>query len=105
MLVRHRHANSDFLRRSVSAGRPRRWRAPEMLADDRGRQAEDVLRDLRLPVGEEERDAAVERVDHAPSIADDRVVDLPADRVLDVRDPDAERRIRAVEDEPDLAGP
>src|ERR671928_14360 len=38
------------------------------------------------------------------AVADDRVVDLPADRVLDVRDADAERRIGPVEDEADLAG-
>ena len=57
--------------------------------DDRPGQPEDVLGDLGLPVGQEERYATVERVDHAPTVADDRLVDLPADRVLDVRDADA----------------
>ena len=52
---------------------------------------------------QEERYAPVQGVDHAPAVADDGVVDLPADRVLDVRDADAERRVGAVEDEPDLA--
>ena len=73
------------------------------LADDGPGQSQDVLGDLRLPVGQEERYATVEGVDHAPAVADDRVVDLAADRVLDVRDADAERRVGAVEDQPDLA--
>jgi hypothetical protein len=33
------------------------------------------------------------------------VVDLAADRVLDVGDADAEGRVRAIEDEADLLGP
>ena len=68
---------------------------------DRG-QAEDVLRDLRLAVAEDERHAPVERVHDAPAVADDRVVDLAADRVLDVGDPDPERGVGPVEDQPDL---
>src|SRR3990172_8300030 len=68
-----------------------------------GGESQDVLRDLGLAVGQEERDATIERVDHAPTVAHDRVIHLPADRVLHIRDPDAEGRIRPVEHEPDLA--
>src|SRR5690606_28150710 len=74
------------------------------LADHGRREPQDVLGHLRLLVAEEERHASVERIDHAPAVADDRVIDLAADRVLDVRDPDAQRRIGAVEHELDLAG-
>ena len=97
----HRHANNDFfwvdLPAVVGGARSR------PLADDRPGEAQDVLGDLGLPVGQEERYATVECVDHAPAVADDRLVHLAADRVLDVRDADAERRVGPVEDEPDLA--
>src|SRR5215212_5314149 len=65
-------------------------------------EACDVLRHLGLPVAEEERNAAVQRVDHAAAVAHDRVIDLPSDGVLDVCDADAEGRVRAVQHEPDL---
>ena len=70
---------------------------------DRLGQAQDVLGDLGLAVGEEERYAPVEGVHDAPTVADDRVIHLAADRVLHVRDADAEGGVGPVEDEPDLA--
>src|SRR5215207_7559022 len=66
-------------------------------------KAEDVLRHLRVLVAQVERYAPVQGVDHAPPVARDRVVHLAPDRLLDVRDADAEGRIAPVEDEPDLA--
>ena len=97
--MRQRHANSDFF----WTGLARRRCVVDRFPDDGAGQAEDVLGHLGLPIGQEERHAAVERVDHAPAVADDRVVHLTPDRVLDVRDADAERRIGPVEDQSDLA--
>ena len=80
---------------ACAAPRLRSRRRPE----ERPGEAEDVLRDLGLAIADEERHAPVEGVDDAPAVADDRVVDLPADRVLDVRDADPERRVGPVEDQ------
>ena len=84
---RHRRANSDFFWRpcrSSSAGRT----AP--LADDRPGEPEDVLA-TPAPRGCEMKNGTPRFRAYTtlrPS-RDDRVVDLPADRVLDVRDADA----------------
>src|SRR5688500_4729513 len=80
--------------------RRRRWRP-----GDRRGEASDVLGHLCLAIADEERYAAIECVDNASAVADDRVVHLSADRVLDVRDADAKGRIGAVEDQADLLGP
>ena len=94
------------MRTAISSGSTFRSSAAsvwDLTTDHRPGQTKDVLGDLRLPIGEEERYATVQGVDHASTVAHDRLVDLAADRVLDVRDADAERRIGAVEDEADLA--
>ena len=82
----------------ASSGR-RRLRSPPAMAVASRRMSWDTWASRLLT---DERDAAVQGVDDAPTVADDRVVDLAADRVLDVRDADAERRIGPVEDR---AGP
>src|SRR5512140_1064920 len=60
-------------------------------------QAKDVLRDLCLAIAQEERYSPVERIHNTPAVADDGVVHLAADRMLDVRDPDPQRGVRPVE--------
>src|SRR5262249_9045377 len=61
-----------------------------------------VHRDLCLLVAPHERHAPVERVDDRAAIAHDGVVDLAADRVLDVAHPDAVGGIRPVEHQAQL---
>src|SRR4051812_39358739 len=73
------------------------------IADHGPSQAKDVLGDLRLPIGEEERYATIEGVYNTSTVADDGFVDLPADGMLDVCDADPERRVGSVQDEADLA--
>jgi hypothetical protein len=84
----------SVIARRTATSSPPPWDLPlaparRCRSHDRIREPEDILRDLGLAVAQEERDATVERVDHAPTVAHDRVIDLPADRVLDVRDADA----------------
>src|SRR5918993_6010373 len=75
------------------------------IARDRRGEPQDVLGHLRLAVREEEGHAPIERVHHAPTVGDDGVVHPATDRVLDVRDADAEGRVGAVEHQPDLVRP
>src|SRR5487761_2118988 len=72
------------------------------LPGERPGQAKNVLRDLRLAIAHEERYATVERIDNTPAIADQHVVHLAADGVLDVRDPDPQGGVGAIEDQLDL---
>ena len=57
---------------------------------------------MGLSVTEDERHSPVERVNDGPTVADYGVVDLPADRMLDVGHPDPKRRVGSVQDQPDL---
>src|SRR4051794_38752333 len=73
--------------------------------DDRLGQPQDVLGHLGLAIGQEERHAPVERVDHAAAVRHDRVIDPATDGMFHVGDADAKRGIRAIEHEPHLVGP
>src|SRR5260221_10243805 len=59
-------------------------------------QGEDVLRDLAVPVADDERDAAVHREDERAAVGHDRVRDLAGEACLDVRRLDPARAVVAV---------
>src|SRR5664280_2168195 len=74
----------------------------DRLPGKRPGKAKDVLRDLRLAVAQEERYSPVERIHNTPAVADDRVIDLAADRMLDIGDPDPQGGVGPVEHQLDL---
>ena len=77
--------------------------SPALSAIDDGLgDADDVLADAGLARGDDERHAAIERVDDGSAVGDDAVRDLSADRAFDVLLADAIARVGPVEQQLDL---